>query len=67
VVSAIDLDDEAHARCEKVGDVPPDDGLTSKAHAEPLAAQRFPEPSFRLGGCMPMIPRPIGEFERATV
>jgi hypothetical protein len=67
MVSAIDLDDEAHAGREKVSDIPPNDGLPSEAHHEPLAAQRFPEPSFRLRGCKPMTPRPIGEFERATV
>jgi hypothetical protein len=67
VGSAIDFDDEAKTRGEKVRDISAKHGLTSEAHAEVGAPQRLPEQSFRLRGCEPMTTRPIGEFERATV
>jgi hypothetical protein len=43
VGSAIDFDDEAETRGEKVRDISANDGLTSEAHAEASAPQRLPE------------------------
>jgi len=50
VVSAIDLHHEADGRSAEVGDVLPEHDLLAGRDAEPLAAERLPEPCLRRGG-----------------
>jgi hypothetical protein len=61
VTFAIDLDDEAHRRCDKINDEPPNDNLPLKRNPKLLAAQPRPKQRFRARSHRAHLRRPLRE------